>query len=124
MKRLIQASCAAAILGLTICTLRAQTAEPAAATPAAAATETPAAPAAAEPAAKAAATEAPADATKTDAAKPPTPDLEQRVASMEAYFANSDPTVPLKGKDGTIPKGLTTIAASNPGPGHNAWQMV
>jgi ammonium transporter, Amt family len=30
----------------------------------------------------------------------------------------------LKDKDGKIPEGLTTVAASNSGPGHNAWMMT
>jgi hypothetical protein len=37
-----------------------------------------------------------------------TPTLEQRVAGLEAYLTNADPTVPLKDKDGNIPKDLTT----------------
>jgi len=67
-----------------------------------------------------------------DAPKKPEPTLEQRVAGLEAYIANTDPTIPLKvktkDKDGkeveTVPEGLTTVAASNPGPGHNGFQMV
>jgi Amt family ammonium transporter len=53
-----------------------------------------------------------------------------RVAGIEAYLSNSDPTVPLqvgpKDKDGkpTIPTGLTTPAASTSGPGHNSFMMV
>lgn len=58
------------------------------------------------------------------AAKAPEPTLEQRVAGLEAYLANTDPTAPLKDKDGKLPDGLTTIAAGNPGPGHNAWMMT
>ncbi len=54
----------------------------------------------------------------------PEPTLEQRIAGLEAYMANTDPTAPLKGKDGKIPDGLTTTAASNSGPGHNGFQMV
>lgn len=54
----------------------------------------------------------------------PTPTIEQRVASVEAYISNTDPSAPLKDKDGKIPEGLTTVAASNTGPGHNAFQMV
>jgi Amt family ammonium transporter len=64
-----------------------------------------------------------ADTTAT-APTPPTPSLEQRIAGLEAYLANTDPTAPLKDKDGKIPEGLTTIAAGNPGPGHNAWMMT
>lgn len=62
--------------------------------------------------------------TKASAADAPTPTLEQRVAGLEAYIGNSDPTAALKDKDGKIPEGLTTVAASNPGPGHNAWMMT
>ncbi len=58
------------------------------------------------------------------AAAAPTPTLEQRIAGIEAYLTNSDPSAPLKGADGTVPTGLTTAAASTPGPGHNAWMMT
>jgi Amt family ammonium transporter len=60
----------------------------------------------------------------------PEPTLEQRVAGLEAYMANTDPSAALKvgpkDKDGnpTIPAGLTTAVVGNPGPGHNAWQMT
>src|SRR5262249_44465272 len=40
----------------------------------------------------------------------PTPTLEQRVAGLEAYLTNGDPTVSLKDKDGNIPKDLTTVS--------------
>jgi Amt family ammonium transporter len=53
-----------------------------------------------------------------------TPTLEQRVAGLEAYLTSGDPTVPLKGKDGNIPNGLTTPSVGTPGPGHNAWMMT
>src|SRR5882724_1344830 len=62
-----------------------------------------------------------ADAPTTNA---PTPTLEQRVAGLEAYLANSDPTAPLKDKDGKIPTGLTTPSVGVSGPGANAWQMT
>ena len=39
-----------------------------------------------------------------DAPKAPEPTLEQRVAGLEAYLGNTDPTAPLKDKDGKIPK--------------------
>ncbi len=61
---------------------------------------------------------------------PPAPTLEQRVAGLEAYLTNGDPTVPLKtgpkDKDGnaTIPAGLTTPAVGTSGPGHNGWMMT
>jgi Amt family ammonium transporter len=64
------------------------------------------------------------DICAADAPKAPEPTLEQRVAGLEAYMANTDPTAPLKDKDGKIPEGLTTVAAGNPGPGHNGFQMV
>jgi Amt family ammonium transporter len=55
---------------------------------------------------------------------PPTPTLEQRVAGLEAYVTNSDPTAPLKDKDGNIPKDLTMATVGTPGPGHNGWMMT
>src|SRR5258706_11435595 len=61
---------------------------------------------------------------------PPTPTLEQRVAGLEAYLTNSDPSASLKtgpkDKDGnpTIPDKLTTASVGTSGPGHNAWQMT
>jgi len=54
----------------------------------------------------------------------PAPTLEQRVAGLEAYLANSDPTAALKDAKGNIPEGLTTAAATTSGPGHNAWMMT
>ena len=63
-----------------------------------------------------------ADATNAPA---PTPTLEQRISSLEAYVNNNtDPTSGLKDKDGKIADGLTTPAVGVPGPGHNAWQMT
>jgi ammonium transporter, Amt family len=53
-----------------------------------------------------------------------TPTLEQRMAGLEAYLTNGDPTVPLKDKAGNIPNGLTTPSVGTPGPGHNAWMMT
>ncbi|MDP3073897.1 MAG: ammonium transporter [Opitutaceae bacterium] len=64
------------------------------------------------------------------AAAAPAPTLEQRLASVEAYLANADPSAPLKTgpKDkaghATIPAGLTTPSVGIPGPGHNTWLMV
>src|ERR1700730_900228 len=55
---------------------------------------------------------------------PPTPTLEQRVAGLEAYITNGDPTAPLKDKDGNIPKDLTMATVGTPGPGHNGWMMT
>ncbi|MBC8096694.1 MAG: hypothetical protein H7Y43_12865, partial [Akkermansiaceae bacterium] len=53
------------------------------------------------------------------AADPPAPSVEQRLSAMESYFANTDPSAPLKDKDGNIPEGMTTPAVGVPGPGHN-----
>lgn len=57
-------------------------------------------------------------------AAPPPASLENRVAALEAYIANGDPT-------GSLPKdtnGNLTIASpvtvGTPGPGANAWQMT
>jgi ammonium transporter, Amt family len=63
-----------------------------------------------------------APASPTPAA--PSPSLEQRVAGLEAYLLNGDPTAPLKDKDGNIPKDLTTPSVGVSGPGHNAWMMT
>ena len=54
----------------------------------------------------------------------PTPTLEQRIAGLEAYVTNGDPTAPLKDKDGNIPKDLTMATVGTPGPGHNGWMMT
>ena len=54
----------------------------------------------------------------------PTPTLEQRVAGLEAYLGNGDPTAALKDEKGTIPEGLTTASVGVAGPGHNAWMMT
>jgi ammonium transporter, Amt family len=54
----------------------------------------------------------------------PTPTLEQRAAGIEAYLTNGDPTVPLKDKDGNIPKDLTMVSVDVSGPGHNAWMIA
>jgi Amt family ammonium transporter len=55
---------------------------------------------------------------------PPAPTLEQRVAGLEAYLTNGDPTAALKDAKGNIPDGLTSPAVGTPGPGHNAWMMT
>ena len=59
-----------------------------------------------------------------DAPPAPTPTLEQRVASVEAYLNNTDPTAALKDKDGKIADGLVTPTSAVAGPGHNAWMMT
>jgi Amt family ammonium transporter len=69
-------------------------------------------------------------AADSPAKAPPAPSLEQRVASLEAYVNNGDPTAALKvgpkDKDGnpTIPEGLVTPTSATSGPGHNAWMMA
>ncbi len=55
---------------------------------------------------------------------PPAPSLEQRIASLEAYVNNGDPTTALKDKDGKIPTGLATPTSATSGPGHNGWMMT
>ena len=54
----------------------------------------------------------------------PMPTLEQRVAGLEAYVTNADPTASLKDKDGNIPRDLTMATVGTPGPGHNGWMMT
>lgn len=54
----------------------------------------------------------------------PTPTIEQRVAGLEAYVTNGDPTAGLKDKDGKIAEGLTIPTVGVPGPGHNGWMMT
>jgi len=48
----------------------------------------------------------------TEAAPPPTPTIEQRLANLEAYVTNS------------VPDANGGALASTPGPGHNGWMMV
>lgn len=59
-----------------------------------------------------------------DAPPAPTPTVEQRLAGVEAYITNSDPTSALKDQDGKIADGLTLPTVGVPGPGHNAWMMT
>ena len=54
----------------------------------------------------------------------PSPTLEQRISSLEAYVANTDPAASLRGPGGVIPPGLTTPTVGIPGPGHDAWLMT
>ena len=64
-------------------------------------------------------------AAEATAAPPaPTPTLEQRIATLEAYVNNGDPSAPLKDKDGKVPEGLSTPTSATSGPGHNAWMMT
>src|ERR1039457_1241688 len=59
------------------------------------------------------------------ATPPPLPaaSLDQRIAALEAYIANTDPTAPLKDTNGTQVVANTAVIG-NPGPGHNAWLMT
>jgi Amt family ammonium transporter len=59
-----------------------------------------------------------------EAAPAPTPTLEQRVAGLEAYIGNGDPSAALKDADGKIPDGLTIATNGVSGPGHTAWMMT
>jgi Amt family ammonium transporter len=89
------------------------------------------APAAADtnaPAATTASTNAPAAPAALPAAS-----IEQRVAAMEAYFQNGDPTAPLKDTNGNIVVQdpiMSTLTNSTgtvspyPGAGHNAWLLT
>ena len=78
--------------------------------------------AAAPAAAPAAETAAPAPAPAAPAT--PAPTLEQRIAGLEAYINNTDPTAPLKDDKGNLPEGLTTPSVGVSGPGHNGFLMV
>ena len=62
-------------------------------------------------------------AKAADSKPAPTPTLEQRVAGLEAYLTNGDPTAPLKVGD-KVPEGLTTPSVGVSGPGHNGWMMT
>ncbi len=66
----------------------------------------------------------PVESRASDITPAPTPTLEQRVASLEAYVNNGDPTAALQGPDGQIAGGLATPTSATPGPGHNGWMMV
>src|SRR5881396_3061081 len=62
-----------------------------------------------------------------DATAPPAATLEQRVAGLEAYIGNVDPSASvasLKDKDGNLPKDFSMATLGTSGPGHNAWQMA
>jgi Amt family ammonium transporter len=68
-----------------------------------------------------------AEASAPANAAPSAPTLEQRVAGLEAYIGNADPSASvasLKDKDGNLPKDFTMATLGTPGPGHNAWQMA
>jgi Amt family ammonium transporter len=74
----------------------------------------------------------PSSLRAADAPKKPDPTLEQRVATIEAYVNNTDPSVPLKvktkdasGKEvEAVPEGLSTPTSATAGPGHNGFQMI
>jgi ammonium transporter, Amt family len=83
------------------------------------------------------ATNAPTAATTNAAPVTPPPlpaaSLDQRVAAMEAYFQNGDPTAPLKDTNGNIVVqdpimsslvNSTGSASPYPGAGHNAWLLT
>lgn len=53
-----------------------------------------------------------------------TPTIEQRVAGLEAYIRNVNPSAPLKDAHGKSLDGLTSASVGVPGPGHNAWMMA
>ena len=57
------------------------------------------------------------------ATPPPAPSLEQRVAGLEAYLGNGDPSAALKDAKGNITV-APTAAASTSGPGHNGFMMI
>ena len=65
-------------------------------------------------------TNAPAPATPPPL---PTASIDQRLASVEAYIANTDPLAPLKDTNGTQVV-ANTVVIGNPGPGHNAWLLT
>jgi Amt family ammonium transporter len=84
-----------------------------------------------------ASTNAPAMAATNAAPATPAPlpaaSLDQRVAAMEAYFQNGDPTAPLKDTNGNIVVqdpimsslvNSTGSASPYPGAGHNAWLLT
>jgi ammonium transporter, Amt family len=112
MKRIILSLALVAITALSACALRAQTATNNA---------------------PAAATNAPVAAWTTNA-----PTMEQRMESVEAYFANTDPTATYKDTNGNwtvnfalggniINTNLSNSVGANvsyPGAGHNAWLLT
>jgi Amt family ammonium transporter len=71
-------------------------------------------------AADAPAASAPAPAAATAPTDPAKASVEQRLAVLEAYFANTDPAAALKDPHG----GPAAPPVNVPGPGHNAWMMV
>ncbi len=66
----------------------------------------------------------PAAAPAAAAPAAPAPTIEQRVAGLEAYLGNGDPTAVLKDAKGNVPAGLTTPSVGVAGPGHNGFMMI
>ncbi len=66
----------------------------------------------------------PAASATVPANAAPTPTDAQKIAVLEAYVTNGDPSLALKDKDGKTPDGLTTAVIGSSGPGHNAWMMT
>ncbi len=113
MRKRTAATIAAALLivlgtSLALAQTPPATPEPAAAAPAAAPAPEAAPPAAAASAPEAAPAAAGAAAAAPTGAAPAAPDLETRIADLEAYVTNG------------APKAMTTTS----GPGHNAWMMT
>jgi Amt family ammonium transporter len=64
-----------------------------------------------------------AEEAKPATPPPPAASLEQRVAGLEAYLGNGDPSAPLKDAKGNVTVALTP-AAQTAGPGHNGFMMI
>jgi Amt family ammonium transporter len=62
-------------------------------------------------------------ARAADAKPLPAPSLEQRVAGLEAYVANSNPNATLLDTNGNMTVQNTPVM-NTAGPGHNAWMMT
>ena len=74
---------------------------------------------------------APAPAPAAAAPKAPEPKVEERVAALEAYVTNGDPSAAfaaykVKDKDGNeaLPAEFKAATLGTSGPGHNAWMMT
>ena len=62
--------------------------------------------------------------TLTVSAEGSVPTLEQRVAGLEAYLTNGDPSTTLQGGQGNKGGPVKTASMGVAGPGHNAWMMI